>query len=323
MTQEKIVVSESQRPVEFLNDAGKVQELGKVISRRYQGENVERHEFAATLTERSYPLGTSKEGIQFINHIEGMQVLHDHGYVKRDLVLAMGGTELFAVWYNPEGVTYDDPILWDKSIWKHRSDLGGTMTESIIQRGSIRPGIGTSFQRGFFRGICSNGLVVELLALGRVRYNVSNWSPANLEEDLFGQDVAVLKQEQLMGERVGTDRSVARFGELLKTLRQTENRPEYLASLPKFVRPMVAPFARVPKWYLESVEKQAELFVSSGLKDVHELDVSNILTNAVNLPRFGVVVEGEEREARSPNFMITNMNSLTEKAGSLIGVYSL
>lgn len=323
MTQEKIVVKQSQRPVEFLNDAGNVEVLGNLISRTYLGEDVQRHEFEATRTDRSYLLGTSREGMQFINHVEGMQVLHDHGYVKRDMVLTMGGTELFAVWDNPEGVTYDDPILWDKSIWDHRSELGGTMTESIIQRGSIRPGLGTSFQRGFFRGICSNGLVAELLSLGRVRYNVSNWSPANLEEDLFGQDVAVLKQEQLMGERVGTNRSVARFGELLKTLRQTEDRPEYLASLPKFVRPMVAPFARVPKWFLESVEKQTELFVASGLKDVHELDVSNILTNAVNITRFGDVPEGEEREARSPNFMITNMNSLTEKAGSLIGVYSL
>lgn len=326
----KVVVSEESKPVEFLDNDGNVQSLGNVVSRVYEGEDVQRHTFKSIRGNDGdgveYMLGTSRERENvFINHVEPMQVLHDHGYQKRDMVLAMGGTELFTIWDNPEGVEYDDPILWDKSMWAHRSDLGGSLTESIIQRGSIRPGRGISFQRGLFRMICTNGLVSEILGLGKVRYNPGNWNPQSLEADLFGQDVAVLAQEQIMGERIGNKYSVTRFGNLMKNLRErpAEEKAEYLAGLPKFVRPMVSPFGRVPKWYLEEIEKQTELFDASGLQDVHELDVSNILTNAMNRSRFGVLQEGEERQTRSINFMVENMSSLTENAGSLMGVYSL
>lgn len=328
---EKVVVSETKQEVEYLDNAGDVQSLGKVISRTYHGEDVQRFTFESTRggeEGKSYMLGASRErDIAFINHVEPMQVLQDNGYVKRDMVLAMGGTELFSVWDNPNGQKFNDPILWDKLMWQHRANLPGTgnLTESIIQRGSIRPGRGVSFRRGFFRMICSNGLVSEVMGLGKVRFNPGNWSPKSLEESLFGKDVATIAQEHIMGERLGNKYSVRQFGSLMKNLREknTDEKAEYLTSLPKFVRPMVSTFTRVPKWYLEELENQTEMFGKSGLEDIHELDVSNILTNAMNRNRFGVLQEGEERVNRSINFMVENMSSLTENAGSLMSVYSL
>ncbi|KKL82287.1 hypothetical protein LCGC14_1986270 [marine sediment metagenome] len=330
-TVEKVIVSETTQPVQYLDDDGKTQTLGNVVSRTYKGEDVQRFMFESNRGGEegtNYMLGASRErDIAFINHVEPMRVLQDNGYVKRDMVLAMGGTELFTVWDNPDGQIFDDPILWDKRMWQHRESLPGTgnLTESIIQRGSIRPGRGVSFRRGFFRMICSNGLVSEVLGLGKVRFNPGNWNPESLQDALFGKDVTTIAQEHIMGERVGNRYAVQQFGSLMKNLREknSDEKTEYLTSLPKFVRPMVSTFTRVPKWYLKELEKQTEMFDASGLLNIHELDVSNILTNAMNRNRFGVLQEGEERVNRSINFMVENMPSLTENAGSLMGVYSL
>lgn len=326
MKQEKVLVSQETAPVQFLNKDGQIENLGSVVQRVYEGEDVQRLVFASNREEKEFRLGASRETENiFVNHVEPMQVLHDHGYEQRDTVLAMGGTELFTVWENPNGQTFEDPLTWDNDIWSHRIELPGTgnLTESIIQRGSIRPGRGISFQRGFFRMICSNGLVSEVLGLGKVRFNAGNWSPSSLEEELFGESVEVLAREHMMGDRLGSRYSVNRFSGLLDTLQTVEDQDEYLATLPKFVRPMVSPFSRSPKWYLDELKGQADLFYASGLKDVHELDVANMMTNAMNRPRFGKVKEGEERVTRSPNFIVENMNSLTKAASSLIGVYSL
>ncbi len=327
---EKVVVSEKTQPVEYLDDDGKTQSLGNVVSRTYEGEDVQRFTFQSNRGEggTEYLLGASRErDIAFINHKEPMKVLMDKGYVKRDMILAMGGTELFTIWDNPDGQKFNDPILWDKKMWAHREEIEGIgkLTESIIQRGSIRPGRGISFTRGFFRMICSNGLISEVMGLGKVRFNPGNWSAKNLESALFGKDVIEIAQKQIMGERVGSSVAVQQFGNLMKNLRKSsvDEKSDYVDSLPRFVRPMVSTFARVPKWYLGEVEKQTELFGASGLQDIHELDVSNILTNAMNRNRFGVLQEGEERTNRSINFMVENMSSLTENAGSLMGVYSL
>lgn len=326
MKQEKILVSQDTAPVQFLNKDGQVETLGNVIQRVYEGENVQRIAFDSKRDEKEYHLGATRETDNtFVNHVEPMQVLQERGYVQKDTVLAMGGTELFTVWENPNGQTFEDPLTWDNDIWSHRIELpgAGNLTESIIQRGSIRPGRGISFQRGVFRMICSNGLVREVLGLGKVRFNTGNWSPRSLEEELFGADVEVLAREHLMGDRLGSRYSVSRFSGLLDTLQTVDSQDAFLDTLPKFVRPMVTPFTRAPKWYLDELKGQAELFHMSGIKDVHELDVTNMMTNAMNRPRFGKVKEGEERVSRSPNYIVENMNSLTKAASSLIGVYSL
>lgn len=327
---EKVIVSEKTQPVEYLDGEGKTCSLGNVISRTYKNEDVQKFTFESTRGEdnTSYMLGTSREhDIAFINHVEPMQVMVDNGYIKRDMVLAMGGTELYTIWDNPNGQKFNDPILWDKKMWAHREDIVGVgeLTESIIQRGSIRPGRGISFRRGFFRMICTNGLVSEVLGLGKVRFNPGNWSAKNLQDALFGRDVVTIAQEHIMGERLGSNHAVQQFGKLMKNLRKSssDERTEFVSSLPRFVRPMVSTFARVPKWYLGEIEKQTDMFGASGLQDIHELDVANILTNAMNRNRFGVLQEGEERINRSINFMVENMSGLVENAGSLMGVYSL
>lgn len=329
MTQEKVIVSEKSQKVHHLGTDGKRQLLGEVISRTYQDEDVQKFTFASNRGDGTeYHLGASKErDIAFINHYEPMKVLQDNGWVQRDKLLAMGGTELFTVWDNPNGQKFNDPIFWDTDMWSHRKDIEGVgeLTESIIQRGSIRPGRGISFRRGFYRMICSNGLVSEVMGLGKVRFNTGNFTPTNLQNALFGKDVVTLAQEHIMGERLGSSASVVQFGGLMKNLRQlkTEEREEFVNGLPKFARKMVSTFTRVPKWYLEELEKQTAMFVASGLQDIHELDVTNILTNAMNRNRFGKLQEGEERTNRSIHFMVENMASLTENAGSLMGAYSL
>lgn len=318
---DKVVVREQKKPLTYYTADGQTKKIGDVVSRVYEGENVMRHTFQNASSGLEYRLGVGSEvPAAFINLREPMKVMLDAGWEVKDLHLARGGIEHAITWENPNAEPLEDPILWDRDEWQFQVDRGlpTTLTEGIVQRGSIRPGHGINFQHGYFRLVCTNGLTGELFG-SSVRVTPRNWDAASLAEDLFGAPVA-RSNDHVLGGIVGNRQGVRRFAETLNRLATDD---DYVESLPRYVQEVVAPFSRVPQWYLSELQNQATVFVENGPQDAREIDISNMLTNAMNLHRFTPLAEGEDRQSRSLVRMHRNMNSLAAKSTALVGIHSL
>lgn len=143
---ESVVVSEEARPVTVVNADGELVTLGTVISRVYEGEAVQRHEFiSGNLTEdeqelmanpklnrpeKRYKLGPTTTKFNFVDHAQAIQPLVENGFQVQTMKLGRGGLSIYTVLEPVKPLTLDDPITWDEEFWP-RTDKKGERTQCL------------------------------------------------------------------------------------------------------------------------------------------------------------------------------------------------
>lgn len=268
--------------------------LGQIVSRVYQGENVQRHHFEAQGKDplKPYKLGPTTTEFKFFDWPELVQPILDQGFGIKKLELSRGGLKAHIIFSNPSN-TFKDPLNWDKKVWGTSKQL----EDSVVFQGGIRPGSGFHYQRGFFRMVCTNGLVIETLSMGKGDYNHQNFKPNSLAEALFSKSLA---PDQ--GPIIGSSKGLAKAVELIGTVR-----PD---NLPFFMKEFVSPLEDLKGQFASNAVTQFELLVNSK-NEIHEIDIANGLTSAMN--------QLEEAPDRLPHQILNIQRSLTK----LTGIYSL
>lgn len=244
--------------------------MGEIVSKVYQGENVQRHTFVTPT--REYRLGPTTEQFQFFDWPQIFQPVLDEGFTVNKLTVSRGGLRMHAVLSNPDGPLYDDPMVWDTG-WGTSQGL----RDSIVIHGGLRPGSGFHYVRGFFRLVCTNGLTIETLGLGKADFNHVNFSQETLADQLFGVKT-IIGTEQIYGQSIGTKAGLKKTTGLIKRA-LTEDQAE----VPQYVRELLNPLTELPGAFLDKAFEQfAMLIQNSARKQVFEMDIANALTSAQN-----------------------------------------
>lgn len=266
--------------------------LGEIISRVYEGENVQRHHFEPRGSDKTYKLGPTTTEFKFFDWPALVQPILDQGFGIKKLDLSRGGLKAHIIFSDPKR-TYADPIGWDKATWGKSKQL----EDSVVFKGGIRPGSGFHYHRGFFRMICTNGLVVETLNMGQGDYNHQNFKPESLADALFAK---ALKPTDgpVIGSTEGLSKAVKLIG---------QERPE---NMPFFLKEFVSPLEDLTGEFASNAVTQFEMLINSK-KEVHEIDIANGLTSALNLMKAPA--------DRLPHQVLNIQRSLTK----LTGIYSL
>lgn len=325
-----IPATESTREVHSYDLEGQVHTMGNIISRTYKGEKVQRHYFDSS-EGKTYRLGNTSDRFTFVDHTAAIEPLLEQGYKLKDTHTSRGGMHLYAALERADGETHNDPISWDLQFWHDARGSGYQVVkreirESIIVVSSVRPGKGIKYMRGWFRLICTNGLVAELLNLGKVKMNHANWSPYNI---LPGLNLKKGASRDLNGPIVGSPKGVRRLADLMDRLslsptsemddedEGTDDQVEQaIAGLPLFVRNEVRPLMTMPKWYRTSLTSQYRQ-LSEVDRDIYALDLVNAVTNPVGFER---IAGTEDRSLLRP---LLRSERLTDASMKLIGALSL
>lgn len=172
------------RPVFSVNQDGSPLPIGNV---RYTDYENDRHIrgiwFESDLDGKPHSLGAATSRFQVLSHYDVVKPFLDNGFQVRSVMHASGGATFMAFLSNPD-VTFPDPIDWDlySGAVASLSELRGLPLEQSVRiRSDLRRGNGVSVDVGFFRLICTNGLVARVMDLGHANYNHVTFDPENVE----------------------------------------------------------------------------------------------------------------------------------------------
>jgi hypothetical protein len=271
----------SKRTVPFTETAQPVHDpftgalSGEVISRHYEGENVQKHFFVAQGKEKPYSLGATTNDFNFFDWPDIVGPILDQGFTPQQTRMSRGGLKMHTILAKLDGPTFKDPMNWDSDTWGTGSQV---LHEMVIVSGGIKPGSGFHYHRGFFRKVCVNGLVVESLGLGSLMFNHANYESSKLVKGLFGQDV-VVTEDNILGEKVANRKGIRKLGSLMEQAQDAD----FIASQPRFVRELLAPVGDLPTAFLSEANIQFQQLINKGSQSVYEMDIANVLTSAHNL----------------------------------------
>jgi hypothetical protein len=283
----------------ILNHPTEPRILGQIITREYEEQGVLRHQFSNG--KKTLNLGPSSMNFHFIDWPEIFNPILNQGYEVQKLVLARGGLKIHAVLVNMKGPRYRDPLDWDSQTWGESEGL----LESVVINAGMKPGYGYHFRRGFYRVVCTNGLIVPSLQLGSADFNHQTFTPDKMLSALFGREVIV--GEDIVGNAVGKKKALKKVSEVVQKIQSTED----LEETPPFMRKVVAPLTDLSPEVRSNVVEQFENLVNSKRNDVYELDIANVVTTAVNRP---------EKVAQRSYFQ---MEKLQRSLSDLTGIFSL
>lgn len=330
-----IAVGERTRDVHHYDQKGNVISLGKVVTRNYRNEQAQRHYFLSRKgeegSEKMYKLGVTTSHFRFVDHTVALDPFLNQGYAIKDTIISRGGMHMYAVLERPDASIIMDPMNWDAQYWHDRSGSGMRLVprelhESVVVFSSIRPGKGMTYRRGWFRLICSNGLVAEILNLGTMKFNHTNWNAGSVREKMGL--LPGLSEKNQFGPYIGNGHGAYRLGSLLDSLSAvlsdeegddeestTNYVDERLLELPLFIRDEVRSFLAMPIWFRQMLAKQ--FYAMSEVERINGLDVVNAITNPINLQRF------HETEPHSVLRPLVRANQMSTAASKLIGAFSL
>lgn len=337
-----ITAEKGNYPVHAFDQNGASVQIGEVVTKVYDGEKVQRHFFVPDLLSpirvegarqngraNTYSLGPTSTAFKFVDHTQALAPLLDQGYTVKKQILTKGGMQMYALMEPPEPVVFRDPISWDQGgdlPQEHiiHQDLH-EIRQSLAVTTSIRPGKALMYREGWFRTICTNGLVAEILGLWSLRMTHSSWKPVNLEGRI-SKIGAGYTDQQMMGPQVGTVEGGRKLIELLERINVVEPDtdddadddapPRTLATVPFFAKKAVEPFMIQPAWYLVMVIAQLKMLVErSERREVFAMDILNAVTNPIT------AAASDNRGAAWRQ--LSRTGSITESMMNLVGVFSL
>jgi hypothetical protein len=333
MTTKNVKVTTTDQPISYINLQGSEVQVGVLSARNYHGENLTRFLVSKNADDMSNAsdVGLSRQEVaEFLNFSAAQTPMLDLGFTMKDITVSRGGTDFHSLWTYPVGreISYADPITWDHHIWgtERQKYVGQPLQAGVILSGTLRRGTGFSWQSAIYRLICTNGLARWENGSVLYRASGSNFNAGTLAENLFNLPVAA-DERQLTGKTIGNRRGVSRamriIGDYFTDATTTEERDQFLQDTPPVLVETLAPITRAPQWYNMGILDQLGHFYQNTDRPITEIDIQNVVTNAVNLPRFGPQNAEIEQQGHSVSRALRMTNSLVSSVSNLIGIYSL
>lgn len=265
-------VSALQRTAPFytIDEQGNTVKSGVVGTRRYDGR-LNEYFYHSDADGKQYSLGTRQKAVRTIDHTTILNPILDTGDYQIEKIERSGGTGLFALLSNPD-VKYQDMISWDHEMFHSPGE--GELSFSLAVWADIRFGKAVRVEGGFFRSLCSNGLVSRTLGAGSFRSRASRFDPAELEQFL---SEGVEQRFDRMS-IPSTDSKVLSW--VNSTLEDRRLSPEPTA-LPSFAQAPFQTLGSLPIWAQEELGYQLNL-IQENQSTVSTLDVLNAVTNIPN-----------------------------------------
>lgn len=305
-----VIVSEETKPIHvFDEDFHKVQ-IGSVLSRIYQGENVVRHSFVTE--DHESILGVTRGAFQNLDYGEIIEPLLDMGFIITKYYLIRKGVGLVAFLEPAEETRLlRDPISWDHDYWVQRypsrKNISG-LRELLQVVAFLKPGRGIKFNHGLYRLICTNGMMSRVLEFPSLRFSHTNFDPTALQEFGHGDTAGIISEK--MKVYVGNRNGVQAYKNFMENVGSV-GFPE----LPFYLKEEISPLGRMPAWYRESMLETMDLFLETrSNKDMGLFDLVNTLTNPISM--------NPEHDS-SAGRIVLKMDSYVKASAVMIGAYSL
>lgn len=310
-----VVVSEARHQVSYFDADHMIRPAGEMLSRVYEGESVQRHEFQSIgARPKLYRLGPTTTRFNFVNHTTAVEPFLKAGFQITKVDVMRGGLQVLTQLQPVEPHYYPDPVNWDHRMWQSSPrDLAQQVEEGLNETVAIlsatRPKKAISFRRGWFRMICSNGMVVQILGLGNTRMSHTTFTPEKVQVFLRSTNPMIKRigedTERLLGPWVGTKKGADRLRSVITDFMlpgmghvvETEDdeldidddniidlQPTALeVNVPLFIRNSVRPLVRQPRWFLQDLAVQLGHIVDHKTDDrVYAMDIVNAITNPIS-----------------------------------------
>lgn len=308
----KVIVKEETFPVDTYNVDQEIVALGLIKSRIYEGEDVQRN-FFINQSGKEYSMGPTTDRFEFIPHTAVLEPLLSEGYKIEKINSLRGGLSQMTILTPAEPRHWDDPIDWDYEFWADNDRSEDGLNESIVVQSSLLPGHGYKIDRGFFRLVCTNGMVAKVLDMGSVSANHANFNPKTLADALFGT-TTVVDDRRLLGPYIGNENGVAHLCDQLIHMRDdgiSEDLGFYVA----------ADYTRILSqkgWWLDGFINHLDAFCHwSGNRPFYAMDLLNSITSPVSLREF------ETGNTNGSFRQLSKTEGLLESSARLIGALSL
>lgn len=181
-------------------------------------------------------------------------------------------------YFSQPGVEYADPVQWDRF-----ADGGqGTLTPAVRVRSDLRRGHGFTYDLGYFRVVCTNGLVARAFSFGTLNLNHKLFETERVEDFLESNPVP---SPEGMG---GVDSSL--FIDIAKFL---QDDPEQIANRPRLLR---EPLQRIDGLLSRSSKvllKQEFEEMAGSTPKITQLDLLNAVTNVSHRAKTPMAIYGE------------------------------
>lgn len=147
---------------------------GHLVTRSYESESgrAKRLDYLPVGSEKSFSLGVTTRVTRLLDPWQVSEPFINRGFEPKILKITHGGTDMFGLFANDE-YTYDfgeeNPLVLSFGVW-HRT----------------HPGKATIVRGGFFRFICTNGLVSAILELGFLKVNHARIAVSEIESLVSG-----------------------------------------------------------------------------------------------------------------------------------------
>lgn len=253
---------------------GRVEQLGAVAYRDYEGSRRLRRLMFWDGVGREYTLGTCSNRFKIVDHLDCLMPFLERGFVIRRRFVRRGTEGAFLL-SHPE-IVFDDLIQWDGL-----NVLGGGKSElSVMIWTDAYVGHASRFIAGFFRQVCSNGLVASLLNIGTMK--VSHLSHTSEMVEKFCEDLVIGGLEGGSAALANVPwAEVSAAGWPIKLLLGSVGKEyiEMIQDLPGLVH---GPLQTLMAYNSETRMQLAEHLVAACSEDkISVLDILNAITNVV------------------------------------------
>lgn len=283
---------------------GDLMEIGQVRYRDYEGNRAVRHlVLESKLSGREHSLGAASSGFRSFSHSDVLDPFLKAGFEVRKALHARGGASLIAILGNPTR-TWQDVISWDKAVGVGDSDAENGLELSVRIHSDLRRGHGVRADLGFYRLICSNGLIAKILDLGSLRTSHRGFA--------LDQVNSFIQSKVKSPEELPTAPSEC-MEEILPLLDRLDDE-EFVLSQPRLLRtPMKALSSGLSKATTSALRQQLSDMTQSK-EDYSVLDLLNAQTNLATTARTPWSVYSETDTA------VKALVDLTELVGVKQGV---
>lgn len=224
---------------------------------------------------KDYNLGLARGSFRIIDHAEVLSPFTELGFQISKMNYLRGGTRAMATLKHPD-VRIKDPIAWDLEQF----ETVPAKRELFFSIGiwmDARAQHGIHAAAGFFRLICTNGLISSVLGMGSLNITHRRWSVNRLQE------WAEQRLELVSGRSGGSEfptMSTKALGWGAGAIRNLVDKPDELETLPSLARGPLTQLSRMaPDKSLLALADQLD-DLRKGEKEFGGLDVLNAITNA-------------------------------------------
>lgn len=257
-------------PIYSITPASEKVKIGEVRYRDYDERAVRVPTFIPSGEDTSpHSLGHASGQFKIIDHYSVLDPLLQEGFRPEILKHFRGGSEVLAVMTHPDLVVPDE-IGWDRSKY---SSAPSNLKFAVRVKSSLHFGTGIRATLGFFRIICTNGLISVALGMGHTSYKHTSYGGGIFREWINAR----------MGELNGVPEYPSLPSKVLdwpiRALEAVSKDEGAIENYPKFAAEPIGQLQRrLPAWGLPSLAQQLEMARSAD--SINPLDLLNMLTNS-------------------------------------------